>query len=183
MAYPHVFSDMADIERLWNVIHRISEGFGDAVADCFRNNGDAVEDLVREQLYSGLDGNTDSLRPGYSDDPFFHETTGVWHDDPDGYIEWKRKITPPVASPRLNLPPRPVDVPNLYITGAFHESIRASVREGSLLLETSGFVDGPDIVRKYGEDILGLGKDARESVVLELLVPWMKDFFKKCGYK
>lgn len=95
----------------------------------------------------------------------------------------EKKITPPIKSPRLNLPPRPVDVPNLYITGPFHESIRASVAGDTLSIDTVGFVDGPDIVRKYGNDILMLGKDAREYVVLQLLEPFLKRFFKQCGYK
>ena len=107
---------MADFEKLENVINRIASGFEKSCMDCLQENNIEVADLVREQLYSGLDGNTDSLRPGYSEDPYFRETTSMWHNDPDGYIEWKRKITPPIKSPRLNLPPRPVDVPNLYIT-------------------------------------------------------------------
>ena len=174
---------MADFEKLENVINRIASGFEKSCMDCLQENNIEVADLVREQLYSGLDGNTDSLRPGYSEDPYFRETTSMWHNDPDGYIEWKRKITPPIKSPRLNLPPRPVDVPNLYITGPFHESIRASVAGDTLSIDTVGFVNGPDIVRKYGNDILMLGKDAREYVVLQLLEPFLKRFFKQCGYK
>lgn len=174
---------MADFDRLENAIHRIASGFEKSCMDCLQENSIEVADLVREQLYSGLDGNTNSLRPGYSDDPYFHETTSVWRNNPDGYIAWKKKITPPITSPRLNLPPRPVDVPNLYITGPFHESIRASVTGDTLSIDTVGFVDGPDIVRKYGDDILKLGKDAREYVVLQLLEPYLKRFFKQCGYR
>lgn len=173
------FNYMADFDRLENAIHRIASGFEKSCMDCLQENSIEVADLVREQLYSGLDGNTNSLRPGYPDDPYFHETTTVWRNNPDGYIAWKKKITPPITSPRLNLPPRPVDVPNLYITGPFHESIRASVTGDTLSIDTVGFVDGPDIVRKYGDDILKLGKD----VVLQLLEPYLKRFFKQCGYR
>lgn len=171
---------MADFDKLKHAVHSVVTGLEQACADCLMENKAVVEELIGEQLYSGLDGDTNSLRPSYSDDPFF-DIKGRWYHDSDGYIEWKKKITPPVTSPRLNLPPRPIDVPNLYITGAFHESIRASVNGDSLSIGTFGFTEGPDIVRKYGDNILNLGVDAREYIVLEMLEPFIGDFFKKYG--
>lgn len=171
---------MADFDKLEHAVHSVVTGLEQACADCLMENKAVVEELIGEQLYSGLDGDTNSLRPSYSDDPFF-DIKGRWYHDSDGYIEWKKKITPPVTSPRLNLPPRPIDVPNLYITGAFHESIRASVNGDSLSIGTFGFTEGPDIVRKYGDNILNLGVDARECIVLEMLEPFIGDFFKKYG--
>lgn len=171
---------MADFDKLEHAVHSVVTGLEQACADCLMENKAVVEELIGEQLYSGLDGDTNSLRPSYSDDPFF-DIKGRWYHDSDGYIEWKKKITPPVTSPRLNLPPRPIDVPNLYITGAFHESIRASVNGDSLSIGTFGFTEGPDIVRKYGDNILNLGVDAREYIVLEILEPFIGDFFKKYG--
>ena len=172
---------MADFEKLEHAVHGIVTGFEQTVAECLTQNKSVVEDLIGEQLYSGLDGDTNSLRPSYSDDPFF-DIKGRWYHDSDGYIEWKKNITPPIASPRLNLPPRPIDVPNLYITGTFHESIRATVNGGKVLINTVGFSDGPDIVRKYGDNILNLGMDAREYIVLEMLKPFVGKFFKKYGF-
>ena len=55
---------MADFEKLENVINRIASGFEKSCMDCLQENNIEIADLVREQLYSGLDGNTDSLRPG-----------------------------------------------------------------------------------------------------------------------
>lgn len=172
---------MADFDKLEHAVHGIVTEFEQACAECLTQNKSIVEDLIGEQLYSGLDGDTNSLRPSYSDDPFF-DIKGRWYHDSDGYIEWKKKITPPITSPCLNLPPRPVDVPNLYITGTFHESIRATVNGGKLLINTVGFSDGPDIVRKYGDNILNLGMDAREYVVLEMLKPFIGNFFKRYGF-
>lgn len=172
---------MADFDKLEHSVHSIVTGLENAVAECLTQNKSVVEDLIGEQLYSGLDGDTNSLRPSYSDDPFF-DIKGRWYHDSDGYIEWKKNITPPIASPRLNLPPRPIDVPNLYITGTFHESIRATVNGGKVLINTVGFSDGPDIVRKYGDNILNLGMDAREYIVLEMLKPFVGNFLKKYGF-
>lgn len=172
---------MADFDKLEHSVHSIVTGFEQTVAECLTQNKSVVEDLIGEQLYSGLDGDTNSLRPSYSDDPFF-DIKGRWYHDSDGYIEWKKNITPPIASPRLNLPPRPLDVPNLYITGTFHESIRATVNGGKVSINTVGFSDGPDIVRKYGDNILNIGMDAREYIVLEMLKPFVGNFFKKYGF-
>lgn len=172
---------MADFDKLEHSVHSIVTGFEQTVAECLTQNKSVVEDLIGEQLYSGLDGDTNSLRPSYSDDPFF-DIKGRWYHDSDGYIEWKKNITPPIASPRLNLPPRPLDVPNLYITGTFHESIRATVNGGKVSINTVGFSDGPDIVGKYGDNILNIGMDAREYIVLEMLKPFVGNFFKKYGF-
>lgn len=172
---------MADFDKLGHSVHSIVTGFEQTIAECLTQNKSVVEDLIGEQLYSGLDGDTNSLRPSYSDDPYF-DIKGRWYHDSDGYIEWKKKLTPPVTSPRLNLPPRPVDIPNLYITGTFHESIRATVNGGKLSINTVGFSDGPDIVRKYGDNILNLGMDAREYIIIELLEPFIGDFFKRYGF-
>ena len=172
---------MADFDKLEHSVHSIVAGLENAVAECLTQNKSVVEDLIGEQLYSGLDGDTNSLRPSYSDDPFF-DIKGRWYHDSDGYIEWKKNITPPMASPRLNLPPRPIDVPDLNITGTFHERIRATVNGGKVSINTVGFSDGPDIVRKYGENILNLGMDAREYIVLEMLKPFVGKFFKKYGF-
>ena len=172
---------MADFERLKNIVHSIVTSFEDECVGCLDEHHIEIGNLVREQLYSGLGGNEDSLRPSYSDDPFFDQP-GRWHGDSDGYIEWKEKITPPETSRLLHLPARHRDIPNLFITGRFHESILVSAYAGSVFIDTVGFVDGPDIVRKYGEDILTLGTTARSYVVQSILTPWLERFFREKGY-
>ena len=56
------------------------------------------------------------------------------------------------------------------------------VSGGTLSINTVGFSDGPDIVRKYGDNILNLGMDAREYIIIELLEPFIGDFFKRYGF-
>ena len=172
---------MADFEKLRKVVHDIASSFENSAVGCLDEHHIEIGNLIREQLYSGLDGDESSLRPSYSDDPFFDQPTR-WHGRPDEYIEWKEMITPPETSRLLHLPARPRDIPNLYITGRFHESILVSAHDGSVFTETVGFVDGPDIVRKYGEDILKLGATARSYVVQSILTPWLERFFREKGY-
>lgn len=174
---------MASIYEVSRIINAIANGLEDECLKCMDENRDVVRDCIQEQLYSGLDGNENSLRPSYSEDSYFQETNGRWHNDPDGYIRWKLEKTPPMVSPELNLPARPVDVPNLFITGAFHDSIFAEVRGRWLHVDTKGFGDGPLIVRKYGDSILSLGSTAREYFITMYLKPWLEKFFSDCGYK
>lgn len=174
---------MASIYEVAGIIHSIVSGFEEECVKCLEANGEDIVGSIQEQLYSGLDGNEDSLRPGYSDDPYFQQTKGRWRNDPDGYIRWKEEKTPPAVSPKLNLSARPVDVPNLIITGAFHESIFTERKGDGIHIGTKGFDDGPLIVKKYGEQILSPGNTAKEYFNMEFLIPWLKRFFRDCGYK
>lgn len=72
-------------------------------------NASEVGDLNRDQLYRGLDANGNYLSPKYSEDPFFKSRESALR-----YAQWKKQITPH--------PDRPLDVPNLFITGRFHYS-------------------------------------------------------------
>ena len=83
----------------------------------------------------------------------------------------------------LELPPRPVEVPNLFITGLFHESIKAARAGDVIRVYTSGFRDGPLIEQKYGEAIFRLTDDAKEYFNIYALRPWLNDFLIKCGYR
>lgn len=171
-----------DFDRLENVVEAIASGIKDSILECLEEKRDIVTMAVTEQLYSGIDGRGDYLSPTYDDDPYFKEK-GPWHDAAYAYKKWKEKITPPMRSPVLELPPRPVEVPNLFITGLFHESIKAG-REGDVMrVYTSGFRDGPLIEQKYGEAIFLLTDDAKDYFNTEALRPWLNDFLIKCGYR
>lgn len=171
-----------DFDRLEGIIDAIATGIGDSILDCLEEKRDIITQSVTEQLYSGVDGNNDYLSPTYDNDPYFNEF-GRWHGASYAYKKWKEKITPPMQSPMLGLPPRRVDVPNLFITGLFHESIKAS-REGDVIrVYTSGFEDGPLIEKKYGEAIFKLTDTAKEYFNIYALRPWLNEFILKCGYR
>ena len=173
---------MADFDRLESVIDAISTGIRESILGCLEERRDIITSCITEQLYSGIDGNDEYLSPTYDDDPYFNEF-GPWHGASYAYKKWKERITPPMPSATLNLPPRPVAVPNLFITGTFHESIKAA-RVGEVVrVYTSGFQDGPLIEKKYGEAIFKLTDDAREYFNIYALRPWLNDFIRNCGYR
>lgn len=173
---------MAGIMEVAKVVAAIAEGFEEVVLDSLAENRGLVARMVREQIYSGLDSEGRFLSPTYDDDPYFNEP-GRWKGKSYQYKLWKRQITPPVRSYTLNLPPRPDNVPNLFITGAFFDSIGAEMRGGVLTVTSAGFMDGDDIVGKYGDVILGMGYNAKECFIGEKLRPAVEDFFIQCGYR
>lgn len=173
---------MADFDRLEHVIDAISEGIAESILQCVEEKSDLVTTSIKEQLYSGVDGNGEFLSPTYDDDPYFNEK-GPWHGASYAYKKWKEKITPPVRSLRLNLPPRPVNVPNLFIVGTFHSSIKASRVGDVIRVYTSGFQDGPLIEQKYGEAIFKMDEDAVEFFNIYALRPWLNQFMTNCGYR
>ena len=173
---------MADFDKLYSVIHSIASGIEGEVVKCMEENKGVLVDCIREQLYSGLDGTEHLLNPDYDNDTYFNEP-GPWQNRSEQYKHWKEKITPPLRGEMLYLPPRPVEVPNLFITGTFHDSIIAKGIGEGLNFGTTGFKEGPSIEKKYGENILAVGNTAKEYFNLMYLRPWLERFFNECGYR
>ena len=173
---------MANIYEVSKTINAIAAGLEEECLICMDANKSIIRDCIQEQLYSGMDGTDRCLSPTYDNDPYFNEP-GPWQNKPEKYKRWKEKITPPVVSFLLNLPPRPSEIPNLFITGTFYDSIRLERLNRSMSVFTEGFIDGPDIQKKYGDNIFALGSSAKEYFIIMHLRPWIENFFKECGYK
>lgn len=180
-----------DIQGVHDIIHKIAEGFEKNALECLGEQSDVVVKAIREQLMSGRGGDGDLLSPTYINDPYFHEhewrrtdkTTGKKYHGAEGYRDWKQDITPPKGSEMLGLPPRPEDVPNLFIEGKFHNEINASMADGFLTVDP-GNGDGPDIVKKYSRhQILNMGPTAVEYFNREYMWPAIEKFFNDCGYR
>lgn len=169
------------IEEVSDIIGKISDGFEEACANCMAENSGVVLVEISEQLLSGMDGEDAYLKPTYDDDPFFDEE-GYWYHRSKDYKSWKLAITPPGRGMLLDLPPRPDEVPNLFIDGTFHSEINAR-RKGYELVIDPGNGNGPSIVGKYGQQILTLGSSAVEYFNVEYLLPAIDSFFKDCGYQ
>lgn len=170
-----------DIENVYNIIHSIAEGFESAIKDCMRETTGDFADMVREQLYCGRRGDGKFLSPTYDDDDFFEER-GYWYHRAAQYKAWKASITPPQNGVLLPLPPRPDNVPNLFIDGTFHREITASWRDDGVYIDP-GDGNGPDIVRKYGEIILELGEEAISMYNTMHTLPAIEKLFEKSGYR
>lgn len=173
---------MATVEEVFDVIDKIATQFEEQVVLCMVENKHTMVMAVCEQLYSGLDGDGDYLNPNYLNDPFFKEE-GFWHNRAEDYQAWKNAITPPMSSSMLGLPPRPDNVPNLFINGKFYSEIYAERRDMELNIDVNGSGDGPSIVSKWGNEILNIGITAIQYFNEEKLIPHLKEFYEQCGYK
>lgn len=169
------------IEEVAEIIGKISDGFEEACMKCLEENESTVLQAVHEQLYSGLDGEERHLSPTYDDDPFFEEE-GEWYHRAKDYKAWKGSITPPLKGSMLGLPPRPYEVPNLFINGKFYSEITV-FRKGDFLDIDPGMEHGPEIVAKYGDRILDLGPTGIEYFNTAYMLPAIENFFKDCGYR
>lgn len=173
---------MATVEEVFDIIDKIATQFEEQVVLCMVENKHTMVMAVCEQLYSGLDGDGDHLNPNYDNDPFFKEE-GFWHNRAEDYQAWKNAITPPMSSSMLGLPPRPDNVPNLFINGKFYSEIFAERKDMELNIDVNGSGDGPSIVSKWGNEILNIGITAIQYFNEEKLIPHLKEFYEQCGYK
>lgn len=171
---------MATIGTVADAVRKLSKGLKNEVGSCMGENTGLMADMVREQIYSGLSGDGKMLSPSYLEDPYFNEK-GPWHGRAKGYMEWKKKITPPEQSLMLMLPARPAIIPNLFISGPFHKSINGKATTDGVTMYTSGFRDGPTIEKKYGSRIFGLTDTAKSYFINRLLLPRMQRYYKQCG--
>lgn len=172
---------MADIFEVCDMITRMVDGFESEVMRCLDENKVIVSDAIREQIYSGLKGDDRLISPTYEDDPYF-EQKGKWYHRGEAYKQWKLDITPPTAGTMLALQPRPDYVPNLYIFGTFHDEIFATVKDDTLIVDVDESGHGPDIVAKYGSQLLHLGTTATEYLNNTYIIPHIWKYFTECGY-
>lgn len=93
----------------------------------------------------------------------------------------KKRITKPTPSFQ-GYPARDIYTPNLIITGEFYDSIHVSSSSKGLKIETRGSDIGPDIERKYGSAILGVGGKSREYFLKYVLNPLSKITFQNLAY-
>lgn len=176
---PRCNKNMASIEEVATAVGLVADGLEDEVLACMNDNAGVVVNLVREQLYSGRDGSGEYLSPSYDNDPYFQEE-GPWQGRAAAYKEWKKRITPPQNGLITGISARPDDIPNLFISGTFHNSIKSKDAGDGLEIFTEGFKEGKDIERKYGESIFNLCDTSLDWFIEKKVEPHLLDFFQKC---
>jgi hypothetical protein len=166
-----------------NAFDAFAGGLTDVVRDVMDSHKGQIVEIIQEQLYSGVRGDDTPLRPTYLDDTWFNtEDAGHWKGRAKAYMLWKKEITPPVPSASwLGYPARSVSTPNLFITGKFHESLRAQMFDDKMVFTTEGTTFGDDVVQKYGIDILKVGQKGVNYIVQTWVRPRLESYFKKCG--
>lgn len=160
---------------------QFADNFELKVASTIQNHPDVFVDFVHQQLYSGLDGNQEPLRPTYLEDPWFNTPeAGRFQGKPRWYMAWKAKITPPTRA-YIGLPGRAMETPNLIIRGDFYDSITAAAIPGGLRISTEGLSFGKDIEEKYGSAIFKISPMAVQEFLYTYLEPEINNYYKSLG--
>ncbi|WP_346320769.1 hypothetical protein [Chitinophaga sp. YIM B06452] len=134
---------MSTVAAMARRVRDLQSRLSEVVEDSVSQTSDEYLKLNKEQLMEGYGSDGASLRPGYSEDPYFKSLESAAK-----YAKWKMEITP---NPR-----RSPDAPNLYITGKYHASLGITVGVEKITL-TTNFDGADDINKKYQGKHLGLG--------------------------
>ena len=155
-----------DIGEACRTVERLSVNLEREVSDTLAGDGGMFVDYVHEQLFAGVNGRGNPLRPTYLTDPYFRQEYGKgWKEAARAYMEWKWGMSYPKMPSWLGFRPRRKETPNLIITGEFYSSIYA-VRKGfGIEIGTRGTSFGDDVERKYGSIIFGITPAARRHYI------------------
>ena len=138
--------------------------------DVLNQTSSTAVQMNRGQLYDGKLSTGDDISPTYLEDPYFKSKESA-----QKYSDWKDAITP---NPR-----RKKGVPNLFIIGAYHESITAEAKGGGLLYKSS-FYRASNIESKFSVNVYGLGGEYREQFLQNELEPaWQQRIEAETGLK
>jgi hypothetical protein len=123
-----------------------------------------IDNLIREQLLLGTDGNGDSL-PRYVDDPFFKSL-----EHAKAYQKWKEKVSPNPAKDK--------EVMDLYINGTFHNTIKfLDVVEDGILVDADFTIFGDDL-RRYSTNLIGINETTIDKIIPELKTKYLEELHK-----
>ena len=167
---------MATIKGASDTFARLNAGFPPMLTQLIQANGMELGGYIREQLWSGLDGDEKELRPTYLTDPYFKERYGsAWRLMAERYADWKMEITPP-SSGRLGFRPRDRVVPNLFIDGTFHRSIMPRNINGGITFSSQvGFAT--EIEQKYHDTIYKVSRTARKRFLDDFVRGAIRNYF------
>lgn len=155
---------MAGINEMIHRFGRLNRK--EAIATALDQTKDRMIELQREQLLEGKTSKGDDITPSYLDDPYFKSRQAAQR-----YSAWKDRITPH--------PIRKSGTPNLFINGAFHKSIEAVIKPGSVIISAT-FKKAASIEGKF-KDIYGLN-DEKTGAYTKVMGPVAVEEMKKQVY-
>ena len=153
------------IDRLDELIDRLDNFETEKnaiISEVLSSKSEEIVVEVREQLWNGLTNELKPITPSYLNDPYF-KTKEQAYD----YMMWKQRITPNER--------RPVQTPNLFINGYFHNSLFLSIDEDSAEV-TSMQPLGDEIIAKYGREMFGVNDVYVERNIIPLIEEKIKSY-------
>lgn len=170
---------MDRIESKLKELAKLAGGFEKMIQNVLVENSEEVGQLIREQLFAGVDGDEKELKPTYINDPYFKEKYGKdWRKKAENYMEWKNDITPPAPS-KVGFRARNKNTPNLIIEGMFYRSIKAEAIPGGLRIGTHGIDFGSDVESKYHNTIFKVSRTANKYFINRVIKNKVSKYFGK----
>ena len=121
------------------------------IREALKPHENEILEQQRIQLLEGKDSQGKDMHPFYSEDI---KPRG-WFNTKESakrYADWKQTISYPYTVKR-----KP-DVPNLYITGVFHDDLGAAFRDDEMeIVPDTGYA--ANIMAKYGRNAFGLNPE------------------------
>lgn len=115
-----------------------------------------VDELIKDQLRAGIDGNGIALTPSYLDDPFFTTPQKA-----TAYMMFKSRL--PLMQEYGIFPMKDEKTPNLTISGGdFYNYIRSEVQNDELIIKADGSPIFGELQAKYGAYTLELHEKSKE---------------------
>ncbi|HEX8358172.1 MAG TPA: hypothetical protein VF610_12195 [Segetibacter sp.] len=122
-----------------------------------------ITELQTEQMRAGKDKNDNWIRPYYSENPFFKSPESAMR-----YAKWKSHISPNKD--------KPFNVPDLFIIGTYHNSVRTEVSGDKFKIKgTASFAFSVESVHK---DALGLNSESRHFFIEKFTIPEITKILK-----
>lgn len=148
-----------NIVQLQKNVQNVINTLDDTVIELAIEEKDFIVNSNRGQLWEGKTSKNEDIRPYYSEDPYFKKPGAA-----ERYARWKQKITPSS---------RGLDVPNLYINGAFYKSIYAKIENKSIRVVNDTSL-GSDIISSH-KDIMGL-TDENKGELSKKILPKLQNY-------
>lgn len=121
------------------------------------HNKERLTELQKEQMLEGRGIDGEYIRPFYSENPYFKS-----RESADRYAKWKQKVTPN--------PKRPLDVPNLIVTGTLlHDKLMAKVMGNVFEIEPTN-AKGKEIFNEH-PNAQGLDEEKRLDFAVNITLP------------
>lgn len=140
----------------------------DMAGTIMEQNSDDVVDLNKKQLRKGLNRFGQQLSPKYSEDPYFKTAASAKR-----YADWKKRLFPDMT----------YDVPNLIITGVYHNSISMAKSGNSLRFAASASFSA-SVAAKYQGSELGLTDESKHTAYTEIVkAPLLREVAAITGFK
>lgn len=145
-----------NLTQLHNNCSDVIENLSDIVLGLAMEATPSIVDLNRNQMYEGETNEGKDISPKYSEDPYFKTKESAAR-----YAEWKQKITPGKK--------RKKDVPNLFINGAFYDSLYAKIYNQEIIVNSDTML-GRKVIGGH-KKVLGLNKESLKTVSSNIKEP------------